>query len=188
MYQRGKIPTFSQKIKRLSKGGLLLTGTKSSFSLVDGSSLSVSRPCLGLRKGMIKSWISERVLLRSRFCEDTKVETILWTNIHVSFVGKKHMWLKTFVHFSLAVESSRPAVDRFRPLEPQVAKWWPSVWNSPVAEDPLSLLARHQHPLHLSQGGRHYWVLFSQAPTHHSATMDRNQFFCPCFLKLFACK
>ena len=188
MYQRGKIPTFSQKIKRLSKGGLLLTGTKSSFSLVDGSSLSVSRPCLGLRKGMIKSWISERFLLRSRFCEDTKVETILWTNIHVSFVGKEHMRLKTFLHFSLAVESSRPTVSRFRPLEPQVAKWWPSVWNSPVAEDPRSLLAGHQHPLHLSQGGRHYWALFSQAPTHHSATRDRNQFFSPCFLKLFACK
>ena len=181
MYQRGKIPTFSQKIKRLSKGGLLLTGTKSSFSLVDGNSLSVSRPCFGLRKGMIKSWISERVLLRSCFCEDTKVETILRTNIHVSFVGKKHMRLKTFLHFSLAVESSRPAVGRFRPLEPQVAKWWSSVWNSPVAEDPLSLLAGHQHPLHLSQGGHHHRALVSQAPSHHSATRDRNQFFCPFF-------
>ena len=178
MYQRGKIPTFTIKIKRLSKGGALLTGNKSSISFLGGNSLSVSRPCLALIKGMIQSWISERVLLRSCFCEDTKVETILWTNIHVSFVGKEHMWLKTFLHFSLAVESSRPAVDRFWPLEPQVAKWWPPVRNSPVAEDPLSFLARHQHALHCSQWGRHHWALFSQAPSHHSAKKgDRFQFF-----------
>ena len=169
MYQRGKIPTVTKKIKQLCKGGLLLTGNKSSFSFVGGNSLSVSRPCLGLIKGMIQSWISERVLLRSCFCEDTKVETILWTNIHVSFVGEEHMWLKTFPHFSLAVETSRPAVGRFRPLEPQVAKWWPPVRNSPVAEDLLSLLARHQRPLYWSQGACHNWVLFSQAPSHHSA-------------------
>ena len=55
MYQRGKIPTFNKKFKELSKGGLLLTGNKSSFSFVEGNSLSVSRPCFGLMKGMLKS-------------------------------------------------------------------------------------------------------------------------------------
>ena len=48
-------PNFHQKNERLSKGDLLLTGNKSSFSFVGGNSLSVSGPCSGLMKGMIKS-------------------------------------------------------------------------------------------------------------------------------------